>query len=223
VQNLWNEYKKDVLLFQKGVMQEDGRLQQEAFEDIAKTNEKLLTQMDKAVDMYSDYTANKTEFIQTFQYGAFFVLFGLVAFSILKLKQIEMHAREFMKKSRQLMQRDIKAPIEPMDVDAENEIEEVADSLNHFIFKVNSAMELSNAALRQSKQASDKIEELTEEFNAIIGIVDEQGGSIGDSIDKSEDIMIQSSEEMVRTNQRLQELKSELDKVMKIFDQNQKT
>ncbi len=222
VQNLWDAYEKDVEEFITGIEQNDATMQQDAFEDIAQTNEELLAQMDEAVGLYSTHTAKKTEFIQKFQYAAFFVLFALIAFSILKLKQIEMHAREFMKKSKQLTQRDIKTPIEPMSVDAENEIEEVAHSLNHFIFKVNSAMELSNAALRQSKQASDKLEELTGEFNDIIGEVANKKG-IGDSIDKSEDIMIQSSEEMVRTNKKLQELKAELDNVLKIFDQNQKT
>ena len=221
VQNLWNAYKKDVDTFIQAITQNNTKKQRKAFDAIAQANEKLLAQMDKAVDMYSDYTANKTEFIQMFQYGAFVVLFSLVAFSIIKLKRIETHVNEFLQRSKRLMQGGINTPIEPMDLAAESEIQEVAATLNQFIIKINSTMDLSSSALRQSKQASDKLEELSEDFNSIIA---ELGGdeAIGESIDKSEDIMIQSSEEMVQTNKRLLELKAELDKVLKLFEQEHK-
>jgi hypothetical protein len=152
------------------------------------------------------------------------VLFLLVSFAITKLKQIESHAQAFLQKSKELMQKEFDAPIEPMEVEGEHEIEEVANSMNYFIQKVNDAMQYSQSAIEKSQKASLKLEELSEEFSDIIGNI-QADKTLNSSINKSEDIMIQSSEDLRRTTLKLQNLKKELDSLLNScakFDVNQK-
>ncbi len=214
VLKLWKPFHDNVETFKKALINGNEEVINQTFMEISRSNNTLLNEIDNIVTLYTNYTREKTDFIKNFQYGGFTVLFLLVAFSILKLKRIESHAKEFLNKSKEIMQRDLNAPIEPMDIDGENEIEEVANSLNCFIGKVNSAMSFSKSAMEQSKQASHKLEELTEEFSTIIDDLHDCKG-VSTQIDKSEDIMIQSSEDLLRSTQKLENLKSELDALLK--------
>ena len=71
-------------------------------------------------------------------------------------------------------------------------------------------MEYSSSAVEQSKNASIKLEELTDEFDGIINEM-ENSSTIINQLDKSEDIALDSTENLLKTTKKLQELKKELD------------
>lgn len=218
VLDLWEPYLNNVQKFKKAYKSGDEKQMQNAMIYIAKHNNELLYEVDKLVTLYTKHIEQKTDFIKRFQYGAFLVLILLVGFSITKLKQIESHAQEFIKKSKELMNNEFDKPIKPMDIEAEYEIEEVACSMNHFIHQVNEAMKYSQSAIDKSQKASKKLEMLSDEFSEIIGkfAVDKK---INSQLDKSEDIMIQSSEDLRKTTKKLQDLKKELDGLLKNCEQ----
>ena len=89
----------------------------------------------------------------------------------------------------------------------------VTDTINCFIDKINSAMNYSANAIEQSKNASVKLEEITEEFDKIIDELT-NSADISKQLNKSEDIVIQSQENLMNSTKKLQELKNELDKLM---------
>lgn len=212
--NLWQPYLENVNKFKKAFQTDDEYLMKTAINYIAKNNNELLYEVDELVTLYTNHIEQKTEFIKIFQYVAFIILIMLVGFSITKLKQIESHAQEFIKKSQQLMHREFTKPIEPIEIEGEHEIEEVACSMNHFINQVNDAMQYSQSAIEKSQQASKKLESLSDEFSEIIGNISADK-KINTSLDKSEDIMIQSSEDLRKTTKKLQGLKQELDSLLK--------
>jgi hypothetical protein len=90
----------------------------------------------------------------------------------------------------------------------------MANNMNNFINKVNSAMNYSESALEQSKLASEKLLDLTDEFE---NIIDELGNKseIVKEINRSEDIAIESSENLLKTTKKLNDLKTQLDLLLK--------
>lgn len=70
-------------------------------------------------------------------------------------------------------------------------------------------MHYSQTALDQSKMASNRLEELTTEFTVLLGEL-EMKTDISDNLDRSEDIVIESTEELLKTTKKLQNLKNEL-------------
>ncbi|MGM0623118.1 MAG: type IV pili methyl-accepting chemotaxis transducer N-terminal domain-containing protein [Campylobacterota bacterium] len=213
IQNIWEPFLDKVNQFKVALSSHDSRSLTESINYIAANNEALLEEVDQLVTMYTDHIEEKTNFIKYFQYGAIFILFLLVSFSILKLKRIESHAQEFLLKSKELMRSNIQTPIDPLDIDSEEEIQEVANSLNHFVKKVNSVVSYSQSAIEQSKHASQKLEDLTYEFEMIIEELDDQK-AVESHLDKSEDMMIQSSEDLIRSTKKLEKLKMELDTLL---------
>ena len=75
-------------------------------------------------------------------------------------------------------------------------------------------MNYSADAIEQSKNASLKLEELTDEFGKIIYDLT-NSADISKQLNRSEDIVIQSQEYLINSTKRLQELKKELDKILK--------
>ncbi|MDD2699078.1 MAG: type IV pili methyl-accepting chemotaxis transducer N-terminal domain-containing protein [Arcobacteraceae bacterium] len=209
---LWVEFSKNIAIFKNALVQTDTAKLDEALVYFEKSNNILLNEVDKIVTLYTNHIETKNAFIKNFQYVSFAFLLIFAIYSIVQLKQIEEHAKDFIKKSKQMSQANFEN-ISPLDVDSEKEFVEIADNLNCFINKVSSAMNYSQNALEQSKLASEKLENLTDEFSVIIKEL-ENRSDVVKQIDKSEDIVIESTEELLKTTKKLQLLKKELDMLL---------
>jgi nitrate/nitrite-specific signal transduction histidine kinase len=223
VQVLWDAFEKNTHEFKKAILENDIEKLNSLLTFFSNTNDELLMEVDLVVELYTQYIEEKTAFIKNFQYTAFAFLFIFALYALVQLKQIETHAREFMQKYKQLSSNDIEN-IELLEVDSEKEFVEMADHMNRFISKVSSAVNYSQSALEQSKLASSKLESLTDEFDTILSEI-ENNTDLSAQLDRSEDIVIQSNEELLRSAKKLQNLKTELDTILqnfKIDEHNQK-
>ena len=183
---------------------------------IYRDNTILLNNVDKLVTMYTDYSENKTNFIKLFQYTSGLILLILFLYSLLQLRSIESHVDSFMQYSKMIINNEDITKLKPIKLEAESETEiiEVSDTINCFIQKVNSAMDHSSEALRQSERASVKLEELTDEFDSIIDELNDKS-SVHKHLNNSEDIVIESTEELINSTRKLSNLKRELEKLTK--------
>jgi len=211
---LWNSFKKNTKEFKTALLNENIQKLNSIIEYTYQTNNKFLDEVDNVVALYTDYIEYKTTFIKNFQYVAFSFLFIFSIYALIQLKQIEANATEFLDKYKKIKEADINK-LEPIKVESEKEFEEMADSINFFINKVNSAMNYSQSALEQSKLASDKLQDLTDEFENIIDDLENKSDIIK-SIDKSEDIAIESSDNLIKTTKKLNDLKKQLDNILKV-------
>ena len=214
---LWNRFHENIqnfkILTTSTESDKDEKLKYVIL-SIYKNNTILLDNVDKLVTMYTNYSESKTEYMKIFQYISATILLSLFIYSLLRLREIEAHAQEFMKYSKQLINDEDGSKLKPMEIDAESEIVEVSDTINCFINKINSAVDYSNEALQQSQQASMKLEELTDEFDDIIGEIQDES-TISKHLNNSEDIVIESTEELLNSTKKLQKLKEELQKLTK--------
>jgi len=214
---LWNSFNKNVQEFKNLlVLRNDTneKLLKSRVSAIYSSNNHLLKEVDHLVTLYTNHSEFKTQSIKNFQYGGAFILLLLIIYSILQLKIIEAHAEEFLNYSKTIIEAQIEnKPLEIITIDAESEIVEATDTLNSFICKINSAMEYSAEAVEKSQLASEKLEEITDEFDKIIDEM-QNATELSSQISKSEDIAIQSTEDLLKTTKKLADLKQQLDSLL---------
>ncbi|MEA3512016.1 MAG: type IV pili methyl-accepting chemotaxis transducer N-terminal domain-containing protein [Campylobacterota bacterium] len=214
---LWNSFDQNVQSFKDLLVVRDlnnEKLLKIKVNSIYSSNNNLLKEVDLLVSMYTNYMESKTHTIEYFQYGGATILFILIIYSLLQLRIIEAHANQFLKHSKTIIEgQDENKPIEYFEIDAESEIVEATDTLNCFINKINSAMEYSSEAIEKSQKASEKLEEITDEFDKIIDDMNDSS-NLSSQLSKSEDIAIQSTEDLLKTTKKLSDLKKQLDNLL---------
>ena len=126
---------------------------------------------------------------------------------------MEKNALKFIEESKKVMEQNFEEPLKPIKIKAEGELIEASNIFNRFLNKINSAIIDSNSALEQSKNASYKLEEITNEFDEIINEIQNKS-EISKQLNKSEDIAIQTQEQLLHSSKRLNELKNELEKII---------
>ena len=216
VEIMWNTFYQNIENFQKLNNKEDVVSQNElkkTIEAIYNTNTTLLNEVDNLVSMYTTYSEEKMNYLKYAQYFFALIIIILIIYSFSQLKTMEENAKKFLEESKKIIEQDIDEPLSPIKIEAENEIVEATNTLNCFIQKINSVVTYSANAIEQSKNASQKLEELSEEFDLIIDGL-KNSADISKQLNKSEDIVIQSQEDLVNSTKRLQELKNELDKIL---------
>ncbi len=212
---LWNNFDNNVQAFKDLVISNNNTEHIKVKVDaIYNSNIQLLKEVDVLVTMYTAHRESKTHSIEYFQYIGALLLFLLIIYSLQQLRIIEVHANEFLKHSKIIIEGQIEnKPIEYIEIEAESEIVEATDTLNCFINKINSAMDYSAQAVEKSQQASEKLEEITDEFDKIIDEL-QDSTQFSSQISQSEDIAIQSTEELLKTTKKLFDLKKQLDMLL---------
>jgi len=215
---LWKDFYNKIQNFKllTNAKQNNTQKLEDIVTSIYKENTILLNNVDKLVTMYTDNSEKKNNFIKLFQYTSGFILLMLFIYSLSQLKLIESHVKQFMKYSKNIINNQDSSKLQPLTLEdeSEKEIIEVSDTINCFIQKVNSAMDYSNEAILQSERASSKLEELTDEFDSIIDELNDKSLT-NKHLNKSEDIVIESTEELMNSTKKLYNLKIELEKLTK--------
>lgn len=216
VEILWNNFYSNINRFKEVSLQSrpsEEVLLKNIVDSIYRTNNILLKEVDTLVSMYTSYTENKSDYLRYIQYLFALIIIFLMGYSFTQLKAMEDNAKKFFEFSKKLIQNPDNQPLEPIQIEAEKEIIEATDTINCFIDKVNSAVNYSANAIEQSKNASIKLEEITDEFDKVLDELN-NSADISKQLDKSEDIVIQTQEDLINSTQKLQELKHQLDKLL---------
>lgn len=216
IQMLWDDFYSHVIAFKKNttnkqINEEELRI---IINSIHDTNNILLNEIDHLVSMYTSYSEYKTDYIRYIQYLFALFIILLIIYSFVQLKTIESNAKKFFEYSKELVQTSDITQLEPIQMKAEKEIEDASDTINCFIEKINSAVNYSQEAVEQSKNASIKLEEITDEFDRVINDLN-NSSEISNHLNKSEDMVIQSHEDLVNTTRKLNALKNQLDTLLK--------
>ncbi len=218
---IWNNYIQNVEQFKREIIfgvennnhSKPVKFYVNAVNDI---NKDLLFEVDKLVNFYTLYAENKTAYLRYFQFAAGFVLLVVFLYIYNELKEIENNIQNFIVSLKQVaLTKDIKR-IELLQPPQEDtEIIEISDSFNAFIEKVNSAMEFSTNAIIQSKYATSKLEEITDEFEKVIDNM-QDSAHISEHLNTSEDMVIESTEDLINSTKRLEELKNKLNQLKEL-------
>ncbi len=216
VEILWNYFHKNINGF-KDLIQRNDKSNDADLKNIVTSvysnNTILLSEVENLVSMYTIYAEQKSDYLRYIQYIFAIIIIFLMVYSFSQLKSMEENAKRFFEESKKIMKNDNNELLVPIKIEAEEEIVEATDTINCFIDKINSAMTYSANAIEHSKNASIKLEEITDEFDKIIDELT-NSADISKQLNKSEDIVIQSQENLMNSTKKLQELKNELDKLL---------
>ena len=217
IEILWKSFFQNIVDFKELINKNDSSSKnslENIIDLIYTTNPVLLEEVDKLVYMYTIYSEEKTNDIRYMQYFFALLIVILIIYGFIQLKSMEENAKKFLEESKKIVEQNVTKPLTPIKIEGENEIVEATQTINCFIEKINSVMNYSADAIEQSKNASLKLEELTDEFGKIIYDLT-NSADISKQLNRSEDIVIQSQEYLINSTKRLQELKKELDKILK--------
>ena len=215
IEILWNNFNSNIQEFKKLILEKkdnESKLKN-VVNSIYNSNTVLLKEVDLLVTMYTQNTEQKTDYLKYIQYFFALIIIILMGYSFTQLKSMENNAKKFFEFSKKLVSNPDNEPLEPIKIEAEKEIVEATDTINCFIDKINSAVDYSANAIEHSKNASTKLEEITDEFDKVLKELN-HSTEISNQFDKSEDIVIQTQEELHNSTKKLQELKTQLDSLI---------
>ena len=96
---------------------------------------------------------------------------------------------------------------------SEDELKEASSHISQFVQKVNLAMKDSEDALKKAENAVTQLQQLAEEVEDAIegmGIDENEKKKFDKNVNATEDIAIQSAENLIHVNRMLQKLKKSL-------------
>lgn len=221
VEGLWNVFFKEINLFKKTIIKNDEKSKltsKKTMQIIYNSNNQILEEVDILVSLYTSYAEKKSNYVKKFQYSSTLLILLLLAYSFSQLKAIEENAKKFLAFSKKIAKdSDLNTHLEKLNIDGEKEFVEAADTINCFVNKVNKAMDYSALAITQSKNAGLKLEEITDEFSKILSDLNNKS-EISKQLNKSEDMVIDTTEGLITSSKKLEELKNELDKLLIIYN-----
>ena len=214
IEYLWSIFYQNIVKFKELIQNNSNKQElQNIVNVIYETNPELLYEVDALVSLHTINSEQKIRFLKNSQYFFAILILFLIIYSFLELKTMEKNALKFIEESKKVMEQNFEEPLKPLKIEAEGELVEASNIFNRFLNKINSAIIDSNSALEQSKNASYKLEEITNEFDEIINEIQNKS-EISKQLNRSEDIAIQTQEQLLHSSKRLNELKNELEKII---------
>ena len=214
IEYLWSIFYQNIVKFKELIHNNTNQKElQNIVNIIYETNPELLYEVDALVSLHTINSEQKIRFLKNSQYFFAILILFLIIYSFLELKTMEKNALKFIEESKKVMEQNFEEPLKPLKIEAEGELIEASNIFNRFLNKINSAIIDSNSALEQSKNASYKLEEISNEFDEIINEIQNKS-EISKQLNKSEDIAIQTQEQLLHSSKRLNELKNELEKII---------
>ncbi len=179
-------------------------------------NVQLLNAMDDAVWLYTDHSEAKNDMFLKFQYIALIIGLIIIVYAFVMTKEIIEHLEGFVQKAKELAHGDVsKFSTQPVTLssNSEDELQEASSHISLFVHKVNLAMKDSEDALKKAENAVSQLQQLAEDVEDVIedmGIDEHDKKTFDKNVNATEDIAIQSAENLIHVNRMLQKLKKSL-------------
>ena len=188
-------------------------------------NVQLLNAMDEAVWLYTDHSEAKNDMFLKFQYIALIIGFIIIVYAFVMTKEIIEHLEGFVQKAKELARGDISSfsgQNVTLSSHSEDELKEASTHISLFVQKVNLAMKDSEDALKKAENAVSQLQQLAEEVEDVIedmGIDENEKKTFDKNVNATEDIAIQSAENLIHVNRMLQKLKKSLNAMVESSNQ----
>lgn len=179
-------------------------------------NIQLLNAMDDAVWLYTEHSEDKNDLFIKFQYMALIIGLIIIIYTFVMSREIIEHLEGFVQKAKELASGDlslIKNHGVILPENSEDELKEASSHISLFVQKVNLAMMDSEEALRKAENAVSQLQELAAEVEEAIsdmGIDEDERKKFDKNVNATEDIAIQSAENLIHVTKMLQKLKKSL-------------
>lgn len=215
-QTAWQDYSHYIV----GLMEKQKRINEIVLR-INELNVVLLDTMDSAVSAYSKYSEDQREFLQLFQYAASLIAIFFMTYTVLLTLRIQKDFGVFLSHSRamadSLPAEEVTVKYRPsMEMVQKDELAQASIHMSSFVDRVNTILKHAEQAIHESEQAAREFASVNEAIDDRIDAMhlDEVSRKdIDKTIDKSEDIVIQTLEELSGTSKLLAQLQKNLQSI----------
>ena len=211
----WEEYR----VFLENLLEKEAQINRH-LAYIYEKNIQLLNAMDEAVWLYTNHSEEKNNTFLKFQYVGLLVGMIIILYTFVMTKEIIEHLEHFVKKAKELAQSDLSV-ITKQNVhfseESEDELKEASSHISQFVYKVNQAMQESEDALKKAENAVSQLQQIALDVEDAIeemGIDENEKRQFDKNVNATEDIAIQSAENLIHVNKMLQKLKKSLNQMV---------
>jgi hypothetical protein len=215
--DLWNQFYIDV---QKFIVQKEANtaytniLLEKLVNNIYKKNQILITEFDNLKKIHQIYFDNILNTYKNIQYILFTLLILLLIYLFSQVKLIISFIQEFTKRSEKVIKNSSIRDIKPIKEDIKNkDINEATNNFNLLVDKLNNSIKFSHNSIEQTTNSLKEIENNIEQFLEILSLNNQE---IDIDLMKKEDAVIQSLDELMRASTKLNNLKSDLNKIINL-------
>jgi hypothetical protein len=219
VNETYNYWQKHIL-FIKNILKIENEIN-DSIAYVYEKNVKLLNTMDEAVWLYTNYSEEKNDLFIKFQYMSLIVALIIIIFAYILSREIVEHINDFVNKTKALQAEDLNSLNHKnlkVDEESENELIEASSYISSFVKKVNVAMRHSDDAIKQAESAIAELQNLTENVEVVLNdlnIDDNEKNKFDKKVNATEDIAIESAENLIHVRKMLEKLQNSLNDMVK--------
>jgi hypothetical protein len=214
---MWHQYAK----YNMELMNKQKKLNQTLLQ-IKDINIVTLDVMDSAVDAYSRHSEEQRMMLQYFQYGAALIALLFMLYSARLTLSIEENFSDFLKHSEAFatsLENEEEAQAFKQECPSlqNDELTLASMHMSHFADKMNTVIEHAQQAINASEKAARELEAVSEQIDENLDdleLNEADKKDIDETIDTSEDIVIQTLEELSNTSKLLSQLQNNLNSVV---------
>ncbi len=213
----WEDFEKYIL---KLLEVEDSINQ--SIEYINQSNVKILDAMDEAVWLYTEHSERKNQLFLNFLYLAAALALVIILYAFTIARDIGKNINSFVEQARRLANtNDATAGKVEIKEEMEAELQEASSYLQTYINKVSSAMNNSEDAVKRAERAIGELQALSEDIEGVIidlKLDEATRRQLDQSVNQTEDIAIESSENLLHVTKMLKKLKENLNSITKAIN-----
>jgi nitrate/nitrite-specific signal transduction histidine kinase len=214
-----NAYWEEYAVFLENLLAKEAQINKH-MAYIYEKNVQLLNAMDEAVWLYTDHSEHKNDRFLKFQYMGLLIGLVIILYAFVMSKEVVEHLEHFVQKAKELAQGDLNIIAKQsvnLSENSEDELKEASSHISQFVQKVNRAMQESEDALKKAENAVSQLQQIAEDVEDAIegmGIDESEKRQFDKNVNATEDIAIQSAENLIHVNKMLQKLKKSLNQMV---------
>ena len=211
----FNEYADRVLETEKSI--------NDLIRYINQENIKILNAMDEAVWLYTVHSEDKNQLFLNTLYFICILAMSVIVYTFILLRDMANNIERFVNRAKTLA--DAKSPVEianmPLYEEGEEmELKEASSYIQTFASKVNIAMHDSEIAVKRAENSIRELQILAETMEDTlkdIGVDDETKDRLSKNANVTEDIAIESAENLLNISKMLKKLRTNLDDIQEVI------
>lgn len=217
--NLFYQYVQDFRYQSKVSTAYSNIILEKTIKDIYNTNLKLIVEFEKMIQIHKVYFTQTQETHKNIQFVLFFILVALLIYLFTQVKNLLLFIQKFLDTSKKIMTNASVQGLKPISLENSNnqELLQASNNFNFLVEQINSSVEYSGETLEHSYHSLEVVEKKIEDLLKFLNYMNEDK-EIDDTVDKQEDAVIQSLEELTNAILNLKNLKKDLDNLISHYD-----
>jgi hypothetical protein len=188
---------------------------EKTIKNIYNTNLKLIVQFEKMIQIHKNYFTQTQEMYKNIQLILFFILVTLLVYLFMQVKNLLLFIQRFLDTSKKILISASVKELKPIPlIQSDNqELLEANNNFNYLVEQINSSVKYSGEALEHSYQSLELVEKNIEDLLKFLSLMNEDK-DIDDTINKQENAVIDSLEEITDAIINLKNLKKDLENLI---------